>query len=147
MPGTENNVAGELSIAEPQNLDMSARLFAGMYSRPGYRLTEADARKRLAAMQDGPWQVHELCVDGTPVGFVLWVDLVEYIFVRSFAIDPKRRRGGMGRAFFDLLRSETWPAGRQIRLEVAKGGPWAFWEKLKFKAMTTGMWLFEERSK
>ena len=116
-----------------------------MYSYPGYKLKKAEARQRLAAMQEGPWQIHELRVDGSAVGFVLWVDLVEYVFVRSFAIDMKRRRGGMGRAFFDLLRNETWPAGRQIRLEVAKGGPWAFWEKLEFKAMTTGMWLFEER--
>ena len=145
MADTEDGMTGSLSIAEPENLEMSARLFAGMYSRPGYRLTEAEALRRLEAMQDGPWQVHELRIDGAPVGFVLWVDLVEYIFVRSFAIDPKRRRGGMGRAFFELLRKELWPSGRQIRLEVAKGGPWAFWEKLKFKAMTTGMWLFEER--
>ncbi len=137
----------DLTIAEPENLDLSARLFAGMYSRPGYRLTEAEARTRLAAMQAGPWQIHEMRIDGSAVGFVLWVDLVEYVFVRSFAIGPKRRRGGMGRTFFNLLREGTWPAGRQIRLEVAKGGPWAFWEKLKFKAMTTGMWLFEEREK
>lgn len=140
-------MSGELTIEEPENLDLSARLFAGMYSRPGYRLTEAEAYRRLATMQAGPWQIHELRIDGSAVGFVLWVDLVEYVFVRSFAIDPKRRRDGMGRAFFKLLREGTWPAGRQIRLEVAKGGPWAFWEKLKFKAMTTGMWLFEEREK
>ena len=147
MAAAEQGAAGDLSIAEPENLDLSARLFAGMYSRPGYRLTKADAYKRLAKMKEGPWQIHELHLNGTAVGFVLWVDLVEYVFVRSFAIDPKRRRGGMGRAFFDLLRDDIWPAGRQIRLEVAKGGPWAFWEKLKFKAMTTGMWLFEERKK
>ena len=50
MAAAEQGAAGDLSIAEPENLDLSARLFAGMYSRPGYRLTKADAYKRLLAL-------------------------------------------------------------------------------------------------
>lgn len=135
---------GALHLAEAKDLAASARLFAAMYSRPNAEMTVDDALRRLATMQAGPWRVTELRLDGKPAGFALWVDLVEYVFLRSFSVDPKRRRDGLGRTFFAAMQSSVWPDGRQIRLEVAKGGPWAFWEKLDFKPVTTGMWHFEE---
>ena len=131
----------EFELAEPIDLTASARLFSGMYSRPGASISQRQALARLTAMVEGPWQVTEMRMDGTVAGFALWTDLTEYVFLRSFAIDPTRRRDGAGRLFMERMRAEVWPAGRQVRLEVAKGGPWAFWEKVGFTARTTGMWL------
>lgn len=135
---------GLLQLVESEDLEIAARLFATMYSRPSAEIPVDKALHRLSVMQAGPWRITELRLDGNVAGFALWVDLVEYVFLRSFSIDPKRRRDGLGRAFFAALQSDVWPEGRQIRLEVAKGGPWAFWEKLDFQPMTTGMWHIAE---
>ncbi|MEM7422333.1 MAG: hypothetical protein AAF334_01350, partial [Pseudomonadota bacterium] len=95
---------GVMTVAEADDLTMSARLFAAMYSHSGALVTESEAHSRLASLQSGPWRISELRMDGRQVGFALWVDLVEYVFIRSFAIDPARRRAGMGRAFLSQLR-------------------------------------------
>ncbi|MEM7684738.1 MAG: GNAT family N-acetyltransferase [Pseudomonadota bacterium] len=131
-------------LREATDLTEASRMFAEMYSYPGYTLTEAEAHQRLTIMQAGPWRVTQARLDEKTVGFALWTDLIEYIFLRSFAIDRAARTGGLGKQFLAGLRQDIWPAGRQVRIEVADGGPRGFWEKLGFKAITTGMWLYDE---
>lgn len=125
-----------MRIGEATDLGGAARLFAQMYS-----IAFEDAHRRLAAMQKGVWQVTELVDDDDAVAFALWVDLDEYIFLRSYAVDAEKRVAGLGRTFFERLRADIFPAGKTIRLEVAEDGPHGFWEKMTFKPMTTGMWL------
>ena len=128
-----------MRLGEATDLAGTARLFAQMYSTP-----VDEAQRRLAAMQNGKWNVTEGVDDQGAVAFALWVDLDEYIFLRSYAVDAERRVGGLGRMFFERLRSEIFPAGKTIRLEVANDGPHGFWAKMGFAQVTTGMWLEAE---
>jgi len=124
-------------IAEATDLAGAARLFAQMYATP-----VEEAHQRLDAMQRGKWQVTEMVDDDHgAVAFALWVDLDEYIFLRSYAVDADRRISGLGRTFFEHLQAEVFPKGKTIRLEVASDGPHEFWAKMGFATMTTGMWL------
>ncbi|MEM9062518.1 MAG: hypothetical protein AAGD13_18810 [Pseudomonadota bacterium] len=133
-----------MMVREAKDLTEASRMFAEMYSSPECPLSEAEAASRLERMQTGPWRVTEACIDDQVAGFALWTDLVEYIFVRSFAIDQNVRTGGLGARFLTALRTDVWGEGREVRLEVAPGGPSGFWNRLGFTAMTTGMWLSDE---
>ena len=128
-----------MQVHEATDLAGAARLFAQMYSVP-----VEQAQSRLAAMQAGKWNVTEGVDDQGAVAFALWVDLDEYLFLRSYAVDAERRVGGLGRTFFDCLRAEIFPQGKTIRLEVANDGPHGFWGKMGFRQVTTGMWLEAE---
>lgn len=128
-----------MRIGEASDLAGVARLFAQMYSVP-----VQEAHSRLSAMQQGKWQVTELVDDEGAVAFALWVDLGEYVFLRSYAVDAEQRVEGLGRTFFERLRGEVLPQGKTIRLEVANDGPHGFWAKMGFAQVTTGMWLEAE---
>ena len=128
-----------MQVREATDLAGVARLFAQMYSVP-----VEQAHSRLAAMQAGKWNVTEGVDDQGAVAFALWVDLDEYLFLRSYAVDAERRVGGLGRVFFERLRAEIFPQGKTIRLEVANDGPHGFWAKMGFAQVTTGMWLEAE---
>lgn len=125
-------------LREARSPAEAAPLFAGMYGED-----TAVSEQRLTRMCAGGWRLTVWPEGDSIIAFALWMDMVEYVFLRSFAVDPSRREGGRGRRFFEALRVEAWPSGRQIRLEVAPDGPRAFWERLGLRMKSTGMWLPE----
>ena len=133
----------DLALVTPGTPDGAVALFLDMYGATGATEHEraAHARQRLARMLASNWQVTELRSGQTVIGFALWVDLAEYVFVRSFAIDPAWRARGLGARFFARLRAEVFPRGIPVRIEVTETGPHAFWRRLGFSPRTTGMWL------
>ena len=132
-----------LRVHTPTDLGECARLFLQMYGAQEPGLTQDIAEARLRRMLDACWSLTELRDGPDVIGFALWVDLVEYVFLRSFAIDADRRAGGLGRRFAEKLEAEAFPPGVPIRLEVAEDGPHGFWASVGFKTKTTGMWLTE----
>ncbi len=70
-----------------------------------------------------------------PVGYALFKQEESLIYLRQFFVRRDRRRAGLGRAAFDLLRREIWPS--QVRLTVdvlcQNTGGVAFWRSVGYR--------------
>lgn len=102
-------------------------------------LAEAALRQRLADwLNDGDYQAILAEKDGRPVGYALYRLEDERIFLRHLYVVPGARRQGLGRAFYDHLREQLWPADRPVQLNVlasnARGQD--FWHALGFEAFS-----------
>ena len=72
---------------------------------------------------------------GEPVGYALFKKEKSLIYLRQFFVRRDIRRTGVGRAAFDLMRREIWPA--QVRLTVdvlsQNTGGVAFWRSVGYR--------------
>jgi predicted acetyltransferase len=70
-----------------------------------------------------------------PVSYALFKQEESLIYLRQFFVRRDRRRAGLGRAAFDLLRREVWPS--QVRLTVdvlcQNTGGVAFWRSVGYR--------------
>lgn len=69
-----------------------------------------------------------------PVGYALFRQEPEYIYLRQFFVSAAYRRRGIGRAALDWLRQHEWRGAERIRLDVLVGNPAAinFWRAVGF---------------
>jgi GNAT superfamily N-acetyltransferase len=81
--------------------------------------------------------------DDEPVGYALWRDETDWIYLRQFFIAREHRGQGIGRQFMRELTSAVWSPGKCIRVEVLVGNAagLAFWRAIGFAdyAMTLEM--------
>jgi GNAT superfamily N-acetyltransferase len=67
-----------------------------------------------------------------PMGYALYKQQEELVYLRQFFVRRDRRRNGIGRAAFEVLRREIWPAGVRLTVDVLCGnaGGVAFWRSV-----------------
>jgi GNAT superfamily N-acetyltransferase len=72
--------------------------------------------------------------DGGPVGYALFRLQPGELYLRQFFVRRDRRRAGIGRACFHVLREQVWP--RDVRLTVdvlcQNAGGVAFWRSMGY---------------
>ncbi|MEM9138314.1 MAG: hypothetical protein AAGB15_00660 [Pseudomonadota bacterium] len=129
-----------LEVVRPDDVAASVRLFIQMYGDRGSEPTGERVDDRLLGMISVGYQLTELRRDGLVIGFALWIDLYDYVFIRSFGIDIAHRSDGLGRQFFEKLTASVFPPRPQVRVDVLDAGPHGFWKKMGFQPMTTGLW-------
>ena len=56
--------------------------------------------------------------DGAVAADALYREQPEEIYLRQFFVARGRRRQGLGRAAFGLLRSQIWPAHKRLTVDV-----------------------------
>jgi GNAT superfamily N-acetyltransferase len=70
-----------------------------------------------------------------PVGYALFKKEEGLIYLRQFFVRRDRRRNGIGRAAFEILRREVWPPGIRMTVDVlcrnAEGV--AFWRSVGYQ--------------
>ena len=73
--------------------------------------------------------------DGDPVGYALYKEEETSVYLRQFFVRRDRRRSGIGRAAFDLLRSQIWPSGLRLTVDVLcqNAGGIAFWRSVGYR--------------
>lgn len=73
--------------------------------------------------------------DGNVVGYALYRNDDQGIFLRQFFICRPERRQGLGRAAVDLLFGRIWPDGAAVSLEAlcANKAAIAFWRAVGFE--------------
>lgn len=72
--------------------------------------------------------------NGENVGYALWRDEPEFLYIRHFFISRQHRRKGIGRTAVKELKDTRW-SGKDIRLEVLVDNEAGsrFWRALGFK--------------
>ena len=71
--------------------------------------------------------------NGDAVGYALWREEQNYLYIRQFFIDRKKRRKGMATAAIEAMKTAHWE-GRILRLEVlvANEVGHSFWRSIGF---------------
>ena len=70
-----------------------------------------------------------------PMGYALFKPEEQLVYLRQFFVRRDRRRAGLGRAAFALLREQIWPRGARLTVDVLcqnQGGV-AFWRSVGYR--------------
>ena len=72
---------------------------------------------------------------GEVAAYALYREQAEEIYLRQLFVVRKRRRKGIGRMAFELLRSKIWPANKRLTVEVLvqNAGAVAFWRAVGYR--------------
>ena len=126
--------------AGPANLPVMAALYVQMYTSHGAVTSPSDAQAKLTLMLDAPHQQGVLFrLSNQTLGFAIWADMGDHIFIRDYLIDAAHRRRGLGAALFARLRAEYLPQDRPLRLEASADHALAFWKAQGFHMWSSGM--------
>jgi GNAT superfamily N-acetyltransferase len=73
--------------------------------------------------------------DTEPVAYALFKHEEDLVYLRQFFVRRDRRRVGVGRSAFEILRSEVWPTGVRLTVDVLcqNNGGVAFWRSLGYR--------------
>jgi predicted acetyltransferase len=73
--------------------------------------------------------------DGKVVAHALYREQEEEIYLRQLFVVRNRRRQGIGRQAFEILRSKIWPAYRRLTVDVLvqNAAAVAFWRAVGYK--------------
>jgi hypothetical protein len=73
--------------------------------------------------------------DVEPVGYALFKTEPSSIYLRQFLVHRNRRRTGIGRSAFAILRNEIWPSGIRLTVDVLcqNSGGAAFWHSVGYQ--------------
>jgi GNAT superfamily N-acetyltransferase len=140
-----HNAPTSLSIRPATSLDLPvlAAMNKALIEDEGSRnpMTLFELERRMEMWLRGEWNV-DLLLDGAEtVGYGIYqlqrdeYDGTAVVFVRQYYIVRERRREGLGRALFEMLAQERFPAEGAMVLDVLahNSGGRAFWDALGFE--------------
>lgn len=82
------------------------------------RMTLPELTARMHAWLLGEYAAVIFCREEQPVGYALYRDDDDSLYLRQFFIGRAHRRAGIGRAAIRILREEIWPPRQRIRVDV-----------------------------
>jgi mycothiol synthase len=117
-------VAPVIALASSEHADAMAailldafREFEPLYTPGGFRATTLTAAEIAARLPEGPAWI--ATIDGKPVGTVAAVRQGEEVYVRSMAVIPDARGGGVASALLDAVTRFALASGaRRMRLST-----------------------------
>jgi GNAT superfamily N-acetyltransferase len=76
-----------------------------------------------------------------PVGYALFKNEPDSVYLRQFFIRRDRRGSGLGKEAFALLRGQVWPRDSRLTVEVlcANEAATAFWRSVGFRDYFLGL--------
>jgi GNAT superfamily N-acetyltransferase len=137
-----------LRLADPQDAPVLAQLNRQLIedeqSRNPMSLAELEARMRRWLA--GDWSALLILCDGQVAGYGLFqLRCDDYfpeqtvVYVRHYCIARGFRRQGLGRAAFERIVADWFPAGATLELDVLESNPTGrlFWDALGFRPYCT----------
>lgn len=117
----------------PQLASMNARLIRDERHRCQLSLTEL--QDQHVQWLSGEYQAVMFATDDQLVGYALYKQEPDWIYLRQFFVEPEYRRQGIGRSAMRWLMENAWKNALRIRLEVLvhNSPAQAFWESLGFR--------------
>lgn len=97
-------------------------------------MTVAQLGERMAKWLAGEYRA-VLFSDGEPVAYALYRPEAEQVYLRQFFVCRERRRSGIGRAAFEILRNEIWPKEKRLTVDVLcrNEAGIAFWRSVGYR--------------
>lgn len=99
------------------------------------KMTLPELEKRMSDFLSNEYTAVIVSVDGDDIGYVLYRQDPEWVYLRQLFVKMEMRRKGMGRTFMEWLKSNPWKEFKIIRVEVLFSNPDAmdFWRAIDFE--------------
>jgi GNAT superfamily N-acetyltransferase len=117
----------------PLLVTLNQHLIADEESRN--RMTRPELETRMRHWLRGEYRAILFIEDTAPVAYALYQCQPVSIYLRQFLVVRSQRRQGIGRQAMHLLRTEVWPPGSRITLDVLAHNQRAraFWHSVGFQ--------------
>lgn len=126
----------EYRSATPADAGLLAAMNLALIRDEGHRnrMTPQELESRMAGWLMSDYRAIVFEEPSAPVGYALFRDEPDHIYLRQFYVKPERRREGIGREAIQWLRANAWRDATQIRLDVLIGNEpaIAFWRAVGF---------------
>lgn len=123
-------------LATPADCRLLAEFNAQLIRDEGHRnpMSVAELAERMRAWLAGEYRAVIFAAEQGPVGYALFREEPEHIYLRQFFVQHDSRRQGIGRAAIEHLVRNEWPRHKRIRLDVLVGNTAAiaFWHSVGF---------------
>lgn len=100
-------------------------------------MSVAELRKRMADwLETSEYRAVLFYREHLPVAYALYAEKDDEIYLRQFFVAREHRRRGHGRNAMDLLKSEIWPPGKSLTVDVLTDntGAYTFWRECGYEA-------------
>jgi len=99
---------------------MLAELNHQLIRDEGHRnpMTVAELEQRMRTWLASEYAAVLFEKDGEVVAYALYREQPAEIYLRHLFVVRQRRRQGLGRASFEILRAKIWPKNKKLRVEV-----------------------------
>ncbi len=126
----------EYREASPADVELLAHLNQQLIRDEGHRnpMTLEQLQLRMENWLRGEYQAVLFDHSGETVGYALFRDNAEVIYLRQFLLTAQHRRQGLGRQAIEWLSSHHWQDAPRVRVEVLVGNDEAiaFWRAIGF---------------
>ena len=124
-------------FATIQDAAALAKLNHALIRDEGHRnpMSVAELETRMAGWLGGEYQAVLFEDAGQPIGYALFRQEEEHVYLRQFLVTGPYRRRGVGRAAVGWLRERAWGMHGRVRLDVLVGNAIgiAFWRAVGFQ--------------
>ncbi len=132
-----NPVNIEYRLASEEDAHVIALMNKALIQDENHRnpMTPMELEKRMTHWLSSDYQSVLFENDGKAVGYALFRDEDDYVYLRQFFVQSEFRRQGVGQAAVGWLRENAWSSDRPVRIEVLVDNVAAirFWRAVGFK--------------
>ncbi len=126
----------EYRFATDNDLDLLAEWNHQLIRDEGHRnpMTVPELRERMRGWL-GEYNAVLFGPAAAPLAYALYREQADKIYLRQLFVRRDRRRQGIGRVAMDILRSQVWPRGKRLTVEVltANTRAVAFWRAMGYR--------------
>ena len=99
------------------------------------RMTVPELEQRMRGWLSGEYRAVIFEDGGEVVGYALFREQAEEIYLRQLFIVRHRRRLGLGRRALEILRSQVWPKDKRLTVDVlvSNQNAVAFWRAVGYQ--------------
>ncbi len=119
------------------DLEVLAEMNHSLVLDEGHRNTMGvpQLRERMESWLRTEYRAQIIADDGNIIGYCLWRESLEYIYIRQLFVKSDFRRKGFGRNAIRWLRNNKWDRSLTLKTEVLIGNESGieFWRKVGFK--------------
>ncbi len=111
------------AASNESDIEILAKLNHSLILDEGHRNTmnESQLQERMKLWLKNEYEAAIIAVDKVDVGYALWREDTDYLYIRQFYIKPDYRRKGFGRNAILWLKSSKWDSRLILRLDVLVG--------------------------
>ena len=124
-----------IRFSEEKDIDLLAEMNLHLISDEGHRnnMSISELRQRFSAWLSTNYLAALIEENSSTIGYVLWRDEEEYLYIRQFFIQRTCRGRGLGTIAMKQLQNSFWQ-GQHLRLEVLCNNSrgLSFWRSLGF---------------
>jgi len=110
-------------------------------------MTVAQLTERMRMWLQGEYKAVIYTMDGEPVAYALYKKEAALIYLRQLFVCRDKRRTGIGRAAFAILRGEIWPRDARLTVDVlcANHVAVAFWRSVGYRDYSLMLEIMPEK--